>query len=192
MFYPTSMEQAWAEKWKKKNGKIILWCVGSSIHKAWPYLDQIIARIMVSYPDYKVVLVGEELDRLLDAGWEDEPRVIKKAGKWSVRQTLTIARIADLVIGPETGILNAVSFLNTPKIIHLSHSSIENLPRDWINCITLTPESCDCYPCHQLNTSFEECPRHHTGVAKCQGQIFPEVMWEAIQKQIYEPYREVS
>jgi ADP-heptose:LPS heptosyltransferase/predicted SAM-dependent methyltransferase len=193
MFYPTEKEHKWAVRWKeKKGGNIIMWCVGSSIHKTWPYLDQMIARIMLEFPNWKVVMVGEELDRILEFGWENEPRVIKKAGKWSVRQTLTMARIADLVIGPETGILNTVSHTNIAKIIHLSHSSSENLTRDWINCITLTPQSCSCYPCHQLNASFNECPRHHTGVAKCQGQIFPETMWNAIKQQIHEPYRKAS
>ena len=184
-FYATPKEKTWAKKWKrKKDARMIMWCCsGSSIHKAWPYMDQMIARIMLTYKDVKVVLVGEELDRLLDSGWEEESRVIKKAGKWSIRQTLAMAEKMDLVIGPETGVLNAVSHLEVPKILHLSHSSVENLSRDWINCINLLPD-CECYPCHQLNTSFEQCPKHETGVAMCQGSIDPERMWTAIQEQL--------
>jgi ADP-heptose:LPS heptosyltransferase len=173
----------WAKKYKRKKGnrRVVLWAVGSSIHKVCPYMDQVIARIMVTYKDVNVILVGDELDRLLDTGWENEPRVIKKAGKWSIRETLAFAEVSDLVIGAETGILNAVSFRSIPKIIMLSHSSIENLTRDWVNCTSITPDDCDCYPCHQLNSTFNECLRHETGVAMCQGNVSVEKIWEAIQ-----------
>lgn len=181
-FYNTKQEKEWALKYKKKKGgRFIMWAVGSSIHKVCPYMDQIIARVLIKYPDVKILLVGDELDRMLDTGWEKEPRIIKKAGKWSVRETLSFAKISDLVIGAETGILNAICQEDVPKIIMLSHSSENNLTRDWVNCSTITPDNCECYPCHQLNASFNDCPRHETGVAMCQGKINVENIWEAIQ-----------
>jgi ADP-heptose:LPS heptosyltransferase len=186
-FYSTKKEREWARKWlkKKKADPIIMWCVGSSLHKAYPYMDQIIARILVTYKDAKILLVGDELDRLLDTGWENEPRVIKKAGKWSIRETLTMTEMMDLIIGTETGVMNAVSHTPVPKVLNLSHSTENNLSRDWLNCITLTPQGCDCYPCHQLNSSFRDCPRHEeTGTAMCQALIDPDQVWEAICKYI--------
>jgi hypothetical protein len=50
-----------------------------------------------------------------------------------VRETLALAQQMDLVIGPETGVLNAVCYEAMPKVAMLSHSSWENLTRHWVN-----------------------------------------------------------
>ena len=183
-FYPTDEEKAWALAEKKKmGGKVILWSLaGSAVHKTWPWMDHIIARLMISEPESRVVLVGDHLCQILEYGWENEPRVFCRSGKWSIRESLAFAQVADLVIGPETGVLNAVAHEEVPKIITLSHSSIENLTRDWVNCTSLTPKNTPCYPCHMLHYSFEHCQRDdNTGVAACQADITPEQMWEAVK-----------
>lgn len=185
-FYPTDMEKAWANRERRAMGSqpVILWSLaGSSVHKTWPWLDQILARIMM-LTDAKVVLVGDTLCQVLETGWENESRVIRRSGVWSIRETLTFAtEEADLVIGPETGILNAVGLENVFKIITLSHSSPENLTKHWRNCIVLLPpNTVDCYPCHQMHYSFATCRQDaETGCAQCQAQISPELMWQAVQ-----------
>lgn len=184
-FYATPKEREQAAFFKRKVGGnyVILWCLsGSSIHKAWPYMDAAIARIFLTNPDARIVFTGDHLSKILEKGWENEKRVFRMCGEWNPRQSLTFAcHGADLVIGPETGVLNAVAFTETPKIITMSHSSVENLTKDWKNCMPLVPHDCECYPCHQLNTNFSECPRDDvTGVAKCQASISLENMWAAI------------
>lgn len=182
-FYAAEQEKRWAEKERNKcPGKVILWVLsGSSVHKTWPWMDSVIARLMLEYPDVRVFLSGDPLSEMLEAGWEEEERVIRTCGKWSMRQSLTFAEYADLVIGPETGVLNAASMLPVPKICYLSHSSVENLTRDWVNAVSLVPEDCACYPCHMLQRGFDYCSRDEaTGVAECQAKISPEKMWEAI------------
>jgi len=194
-FYPTVTETKWAQKQRKKlNGRVILWAMtGSSVHKVWPYVDQIIARIMLTYPDCKVVLVGDEISQIAEQGWENEPRVIKACGRWSIRNTLAFAKYADIVIGPETGVLNCVSMEPIPKIVCLSHSSKENLTRDWINVISLTPENCPCWPCHQIQKGFDPCVRDkETGVALCQAKISAEHMWGAVRLWMNEDKREAA
>ena len=185
-FFPSGQEAAWARGQKEDIGKCILWTIsGSSVHKIWPYMDEMIARIMLEWPDWKVVLVGDELCKVvIEAPWENEPRVVRRSGIWSVREALAFAQAADMVLGPETGIMNAVSFLPMPKLIWLSHSSPENLTRDWVNTTALTPKDCPCYPCHQLHTEgFEHCSRdEETGVAACQARISLEDAWEALCK----------
>lgn len=183
-FYPTEEETKWAKaELKKMGGKVILWSLaGSAVHKTWPWMDHIIARLMLSNHDVKVVLVGDELCKLLEQGWEGEPRVIRRSGVWNIRQSLAFAQECDLVIGPETGVLNAVAFEEVPKIITLSHSSVENLTRDWVNCFNLTPKNTTCYPCHQLHYSFDHCHQDESsGVAACQADISADQMWEAIK-----------
>lgn len=177
-FFPTKKETEWAKKQlaaihkNKINSRVIMWVLaGSSIHKTWPWLDQAIARIMVQHKDAHVLFVGDEYCKILEHGWENEPRVIRKSGKWSIRETLTMAGMVDMVIGPETGVLNSVGILDIPKIVFLSHSSIENLSKHWENTISLEPD-CKCYPCHTLHYGWQFCNEYQdSGVSVCQASI---------------------
>lgn len=194
-FYPTSTEKKWAAKQKKKfGGTVIMWLLGgSSVHKTWPHLDQTIAKLMVNYPDIRIVTAGDELCKVLEISWENEPRVIRRSGVWSKRESLTFAEYADIVIGPETGILNAVSHLDVPKIVTMSHSSPKNLTRDWKRCISLVPEFCACYPCHMMHYGFDYCNRdEETGVALCQARIPADKMMQAIEMQLGRIERKVA
>ena len=190
-FYSTLDERAWARKtaqrWGRKN---ILWSLaGSSGHKVWPHLDAVIARIMLEMPDTHVVLVGDDVCRLLETGWEKEPRVHCQSGKWSIRESMAFAEVADLIIGTETGLLNAAGMMDTPKIITLSHSSQEMLTKHWVNTIALEQPKgvgCNKHPCRQLHGGeghdpWEDCPKNEeTGTALCQFHIGTETMFNAI------------
>lgn len=99
---------------------------------------------------------------------------------------MTFARVADLVVGSETGVMNAVAFLNVPKIVTLSHSSHENLTRDWVNCSALTPVNTPCYPCHRMQYGFEFCHKGFRGGevvgSLCQVNISVDQMIRAVEK----------
>lgn len=190
-FYSTVEEKAWAKDKARSYGKRnILWSLaGSSGHKVWPHLDAIIARVMLLLPGTDVVLVGDEACQILEHGWDDERRVHRQSGKWSIRESMAFAEVADLVIGTETGLLNAAGHMDTPKIITLSHSSPEMLTKHWVNTIALQqPKGVGCpkSPCRQLhgsegNSPWMDCPQHEeTGTALCQFSIGPEQMWDAI------------
>lgn len=199
VFYPTEYERLWAKSERKKMGPfVVLWSLaGSAGHKAWPHMDSIIARLMIE-TDAQVVLCGGPECVLLEAGWESEPRVHRTSGKWSIRQSMAFCSMADVVIGTETGLLNVAAYLSVPKIITLSHSSVENLTRDWVNTTALMPDTREvpCFPCHQMHYDFKYCPRDiepdceacktvtceaHTGTAMCQAKITAPMMWEAIE-----------
>jgi len=183
-FHPTAEEKLWAQaEYKKIGGKVIVWSLaGSAIHKTWPHLDTIIARLMIQHKTVKVVLVGDELCKLLEQGWEKEPRVICKSGQWSIRESITFSIYADLVIGSETGLLNAVGMEEVQKIVTLSHSSIENLTKHWKNTQSIEPKT-SCYPCHQMHYNFDHCKRDESsGVAQCQADITPDEVYAAIEK----------
>lgn len=185
-FYATIEEKAWARKtaqrWGRRN---ILWSLsGSSGHKTWPHLDAVVAQIMLKMPDTHVCLVGDEVCALLETGWEKEPRVHCLSGKWSIRESMAFSEVADLIIGTETGLLNAAGFLDVPKIVTLSHSSQEMLTKHWTNAIALEQPKgigCNKQPCRQLHYTWDYCPKHEeTGTAMCQFHIGPEMMWDAI------------
>lgn len=191
-FYATEEEKAWATRERAKMGSMaILWSLaGSSLHKTWPHLDAILAKIMITYPQAHVVLVGGPECVILESGWENEPRIHKTCGKWSIRQSLAFVDQCDLLIGPETGVMNAASCLDIPKVVFLSHSSSENLTRDWVNTISLSPDVKDvpCYPCNLMHPNamgFKYCWKHEdSGTAMCQFKISPEQCWDAVQKHL--------
>lgn len=159
---------------------------GSSQHKFYPWQDTVIARILTDHPTAKVFLVGDAACMILEAGWENEPRVICLSDKLSIRETLALAQRVDVVIGPETGVLNAVGYeVGVSKIVLLSHSSIENLTKHWINTFSLEPEGAPCYPCHRLHYGMKYCSEHQeTGAAMCQLSINPERVIEAVNTAI--------
>lgn len=192
-FYSTQEERVWARKKAAQFGKRnILWSLaGSSGHKVWPHLDEIIASVMLKYPDAHVVLVGDEACQILEVGWENEPRVHRQSGKWSIRESMAFAEVADLIIGTETGLLNAAGGMDAWKIVTLSHSSEEMLTKHWKNVIALNqPEGVGCakHPCRQLHGSnghgpWEDCPQEPTtGTSLCQYHVSSDIMWQAIQR----------
>lgn len=160
-FYPTEAENEWVvgELLPIKGFLVMIALAGSSVHKAYPHMDNVIARILQGIPEATIVMVGDATCHVLEAGWQAEPRILKRSGVWSIRQTMIAARECDLVIGPETGVLNAVAFKQNAKIVMLSHSSVENLTRDWVNTVSMVPaKDVKCYPCHRLHYGREFCP----------------------------------
>lgn len=190
-FFMSDDEYKWAtEEYMKMTARgpvVVFSLAGSSIHKTWPYIDTIFARILLTYPEAHIVMVGGPECKMLEAGWEEEPRVHGRSGVWSIRQSLSFASVADLVVGPETGLLNAVGALDSVwKIITLSHSSKENLTKHWKKTISLSQPvdhkvPCSASACHRMHYGFEYCSRdEETGVATCQASISSDMMWEAI------------
>lgn len=189
-FYATDEEVRWACKERAKMGEfVIAWpLAGSSVHKTWGGLDNIIGSLMLQFPKVHVVLMGNDMCQMLEAGWEKEPRVHRTSGKWTVRQGLAFIEQADMVIGPETGLVNAVAQLPIPKVVFLSHSTHENLTRDWVNVHPLASENTSCPgrgnneapACHQLHYGWEYCKRTTDGVAQCMADITPEQAWRVI------------
>jgi len=180
-FFASDDEKKWARRERAKMGTFtVLWVLaGSSVHKTWPYVDNVVAALMQAHPGIHVVFCGGPVEKMLEAGWENEPRVHKTCGVWSIRETLAFLDQADAVIGPETGVLNAASCLSIPKIVFLSHSTHQNLTRDWVNVYPLAAETLTCKgrgeneapACHQLHYSWDNCNREEAGVASCQAAI---------------------
>lgn len=194
-FYATEEEKRWARKERGKMGEfVIAWpLAGSSVHKTWPWLDQTVAALMLDFPPVDVVFMGGQPAKLLEQGWEKEKRVHRRCGAWSIRESLAFMDTVDLAIGPETGVMNAAAMLPYPKIVFLSHSTEENLTRDWVNTHSLASENTVCPgrgnneapACHQLHYGWAHCKAASEGaVAQCQADItFDQaykVLWHAI------------
>jgi ADP-heptose:LPS heptosyltransferase len=179
-FYPNVQEETEARKLTSKGFGIMWVTAGSSIHKFYPWMDTVITRLLAELPESWVVMVGDETGKILEQGWENEPRVLKTCGVINIRQTMALAQRVKSVVGPETGVLNAVAFERNQKICMLSHSSEENLTKHWTNTVTLTGQT-TCYPCHQLHYGNQYCNTHNdSGAAMCQVTIDPDALFAAV------------
>lgn len=166
----------------------IMWCLaGSSMHKFYPHQDVVIARILDELPAAVIVFNGDYPCKLLEEGWEQEPRIRCESGNMGIRETLTLAQHMDCVVGPETGVLNAVAFEPMTKVVMLSHSSPENLTKHWVNTATMTPANTACFPCHRLHYGAEFCHTDEdTGAAICQKDIHPDRVFDAVKRSYME------
>ena len=165
----TEQEEIMAMGFRAKHpGKfIILWSLaGSSYHKIYPYFHLVLSELTAKNPDVLVVSVGDSECRLLER--MPSSRYLPRAGVWELRTSMVMTKYADLVIGPETGILNAAGCFPTPKITLLSHSKHENLCKYWENDFCLAPEGAFCYPCHTLHYTHAPAPN---GCVSCDGSV---------------------
>ena len=108
-------------------------------------------------------------------------RLLCMSGARTIRESMAFIEHADLLVGPETGMLNAASMLPVPKVVMLSHSSHFNLTRDWVNTTALESRGCPESPCHRMHYTREFCPEdEETGASLCAAALKPETVFEAI------------
>lgn len=178
-FVPAESERAWARAERAKlAGRVVVLCnAGSTAPKWWPWAPAfagLLAELRVH-----VVVMGD----LKGLEYPASPFIhVKGTGEWSIRQSIAFAQVADAVVGQETGVLNAVACEPVPKVVMLSHSSVENLTRDWARCVSLSG-NVPCYPCHRIHYTHEHCPQDEaTKAAKCQAAIPIERVMDALQE----------
>jgi ADP-heptose:LPS heptosyltransferase len=207
-FYPTAKEVAWARGTRERLladtagwAPIVVWCVnGSAAHKVYPF-THIVCRWLLERTPVRIVLYGDTKigTHLADAiiqevgdDYGDAPRISNISNKWPIRDSLAFLPFADVVVGPETGPLNAAAMEDVAKVVYLSHSSMENLTKHWRNTTTLLPVDTPCYPCHQLHMDWTYCRRVETGAAMCASSIKPESIFRAIAHSLGAVVREAA
>jgi ADP-heptose:LPS heptosyltransferase len=193
LFYPSTSEYTAALKALDPTEFNILWALaGSSCHKFYPHMDEVVARVLTEIPKARITFVGDYACKLLEQGWEEEPRINCRSGEMSIRETLAMALVSDCVVGPETGVLNAVAYeKDVSKVVMLSHSSPNNLTKFWSKTTVVTDKGkvCPESPCHRLHYGTEFCNvDEKTGVALCAFGCDPEEVFRGIRK-AYEVFR---
>lgn len=192
-FHVSEAEKKWAlEQVDNVGAPVVAWAInGSSHHKVYPYVQVVAAWLLERTTAHIFIMAGEDGKILQDGivaeltkSGVDLSRVHCMAGKWTVRQSMSFAQYADVVVGPETGLLNAVAFENNRKVIYLSHSSQENLTKHWKNTAVLeAPKSlCPCaQACHMLHYGWDHCHKvEKTQAALCASSIAPEDVFREI------------
>jgi len=165
---------------KKYKGFLVLWCLsGSSIHKIYPYAENVLHAIADGIPGVRIILIGEPGCKGLVS---PHKRIIDKCGEIGIREGCVLTKYVDLVVSPETSILNAVGCFDTPKIAILSHSSQENLTKYFRSCYNIVPEV-PCYPCHKLHYTRDTCPLNKdTNHPICMALLHPLKILNPIEK----------
>ncbi len=189
-FFETPEERRWA--YEQKREPAVLWAInGSAPHKVWPWVHIVCAWLLQRTPAHIYLTadggIGKTLQDAIVEKLREEGELLANvhpmAGKWSTRQALAFAKVADCVVGPETGVLNAVSHERAPKVVMMSHSSETNLTRDWLATTVLKPEAdrAPCFPCHRLHHTFVTCHQDPvTHAALCAAGIAPARVFRAI------------
>lgn len=195
-FYTTDKEEREAKATRAKIGDApaIVWTIhGSAPHKVYPYTQVVLAWLLEKTPAHIYLFsdkgIGVQLFNGIKESLEahepklDMSRIHGIQGTWDIRNSLTFAKHADVVVGPETGILNGVGFEDVPKVIMLSHSSEENLTKHWKNTTVLQPTNteCPCFPCHVLHYDWSNCHQDEaTKASLCASTIPPEKVFKAV------------
>jgi ADP-heptose:LPS heptosyltransferase len=196
-FFPTDEEKKWLKEERermRKRGiqKFVLWNLAGSSrsHKLYPHQQAIWEHVLKHYPDWGVVTVGDGSCADLES-LKTEPRMWHTSGKWTIRQVLAAMELSDVVFGPETGVMSAAAFYPMPKILLLTHSTVENLSRDWVNTTSIWAPSTVCPgrgmnlapACHMMHSKFEPGCRQNPefGTAQCVVEIDPAWVWHHLQ-----------
>ena len=200
-FYSTLAERSQAahDRAEIEPGPIVYWALsGTSHHKTYPW-TQVVVGWLLQRTDATVVLFGSDREQGLAEMVEialahdevgvllgsDTPidfnRLLVHVGDWSIRRSLAFIEQADVIVGPETGALNAAAMLRVPKVVMLSHSGHENLTKHWHRTVVLEPVNTPCFPCHALHYTWEDCVFvEKTGAALCASNIPPEIVYQAV------------
>lgn len=203
LFFASDEEKEYALRVKKQIGeRCVLWVLsGTRVDKVYPYTTSAVARIIreVKAP---VVLMGSGSDKeramaqavvdsvMIDNSCRDGlHRAIPADGGdkcWPIRTSLAFAQVCDVVVTPDTGPAWAVAFESNAKVLLLSHGSVENVAKHWVNTTVLhaDPNRVSCWPCHRLHNDISTCRQNKEGNgAACISDISVQRIVEAVAEQ---------
>jgi len=168
---------------------LIQWQVtGSAAHKIYPYTELITDALLERYPDIKIFLTGGGEFKVDVSQWNK--RLVNKVGWWNHRQACVMTKFMDLVVSPETGVLNASGAFDTPKIGILTHSSRENLTKYFLNDYSLESQA-PCAPCHRMIHGINQCPVDaNYGLPICMSLGHPPHRILSIIEKLYREWKE--
>ncbi len=156
LYFPEEIA-TWAKQWREKHaGKFIVFVPihGSSIHKVFRNWRNVVQRILDQYDDAFVYLIGDNKEKVSDFKHERVRGLFHP--DLPFKQTVLMTKYADLVIGPETGIMVAAGMWGTPKIMVTSASSVWQVAQYTRNDFSFqAPVACS--PCHLSVFDINDC-----------------------------------
>jgi ADP-heptose:LPS heptosyltransferase len=175
-FYPSPDELARAatQRARLPGPVVVINPVGSTVSKFWPHVQRAID--LLEAAGCCPVILGD-----LRGATYTTTRGLVVGKTWPLRDALAFALCADVVVGVESALVNAVAFEPSLKVVMLSHSSHTNLTASWANTVALEPTAVSCYPCHRIHRTMEHCRADpETGAAACQAVVSAEQVAELV------------
>ena len=162
---------------------------GSSINKCYPFWPEVIKGLQQLSSRVIVITTG---DPAIGPAFEAmclipgvNPRRMWpwcSEQKMTLRDSLVATKYVDLVIGPETGVVNAAACWDTPKLVLLTHSNCRNLTEGWKRCIPIQSPA-KCSPCYRIVSAGDPCNYISddenydiAGAMRCMAEIPPELI----------------
>jgi len=158
--------------------RVVLWGLsGSSLNKSYPYTDYIMMEVLREYKDVLFITVGDELCQVLEV--MKHKNIIRKSGKWSMRQSALACKYASLVVAPDTGLLHAAGCFENPKVGIIGSNTKNNITKHFLNDHSLEADenATPCAPCFRIiYGASTQCPTDpSTGICVCMTKgIHPE------------------
>jgi ADP-heptose:LPS heptosyltransferase/predicted SAM-dependent methyltransferase len=168
---------------------IVIWALGGSgPHKRFPFFNLCMEAFRREHPEVLFITVGGAPEKLLELCCDDDPNFLHRAGRWTIRNVAAAVKYADLVVGPETGVLNIAGCFPTPKICMLTHSSWANLCKYWENDYSVQSRAA-CSPCHRMVFLENDCPKDERfRVCQCASEFDPSDILPKM-KEVYRKWR---
>lgn len=142
--------------WRKKHtGQFVVMMplAGSSSHKDLPILKDVALHIVNRYPNAFIYLMGDE--SLSNYPLHHE-RIKSLCGVVPYKQACLMTKSADLVIGPETGLLVAAGMYGAHKICLCTASGINQIAKYHRNDYSIQADIA-CSPCHRAVYTVADC-----------------------------------
>ena len=216
LYYATEEEKEHALETKQRimgDHKCVTWILsGTRPDKVYSYCSFVVSRI-IKETDAHVVLMGASVQEFqmaetiqktvkIATGSVDglhlalSPAASEAGGQynWPVRRSLAFAlHASDVVVTPDTGPAWACAMEPMPKIVLISHTSVENVTKHWINTTTLhaDPNRVPCWPCHKLWDTPCDHPNAENNGAACISDISVETIVQQVKKYLAEPVNNV-
>ena len=166
---------------------ILIGMSGSGTNKTWPWNENLAHKICENYPDVHIITVGDYKCKLIEP--ELEGRITNLSGIISMRTSMALTSLVDLVIAPDTGIIHASGCYSTPKICLLGHNTKECITKHFDNDHSIESDSklAPCSPCLYLIYNMKlQCPLSpETGGSVCMTDGIP---MEKVYKKFEELY----
>lgn len=182
-----------AKSYLSSGFNILMGMSGSGSNKAWPYSVELAEKICQEIPQAHIITVGDERCQMIEPIIDG--RVTNLSGKVSMRTSMALTGVVDLVISPDTGLLHASGCYDTPKIGILGHTTIENITKHFANDYSVESDGnkAPCSPCFFLVYNMKlQCPVHSTGAALCMGAGLPvDTIMNQVRK-VYARFQESS
>jgi ADP-heptose:LPS heptosyltransferase len=210
LYYVTDEEKDRALETKHRlmgDKKCVTWILsGSRIDKVYPYCAFAVARL-IRETGAHVVMMGNSAQEFAMAETIQKtvkitngsveglhlalsPQTSEPGGtyNWPIRRSLGFAICAsDVVITPDTGPAWATAMYSMPKIVLISHTSVENVTKHWVNTTTLHADQnrVPCWPCHKLHDAKDTCVQNAEGNgAACISDISVETIIQLVKQKL--------